>query len=83
MSDGSPNDELERLREMVAHLTLALESRDVIGQAKGVLIAVTGCTAERAFAVLVAQSQSENRKLIEVAREIVFRAERGAAPTRE
>lgn len=64
----------------VGHLHEALKSRDLIGQAKGVLIVAMRCTAEHAFAVLVQQSQHENRKLVEVAAEVVERASRRAVP---
>ena len=60
----------------VDHLKQALETRDLIGQAKGVLMATLGCTADEAFAVLVKQSQHEHRKLAEVATEIAARASR-------
>lgn len=49
----------------------ALESRDVIGQAKGYLMARTGVGEEEAFAVLVRASQRLNVKLVEVARRLV------------
>jgi GAF domain-containing protein len=52
-------------------LARAMESRAVIEQAKGVIIATTGASADEAFELLRAQSQSENRKLREIAAEIV------------
>jgi GAF domain-containing protein len=52
-------------------LARAMESRAVIEQAKGVIIATTGVSAEEAFELLRAQSQAENRKLREIAAEIV------------
>lgn len=58
----------------VDNLKAALESRDLIGQAKGVLIVAMRCTAETAFATLVQQSQLENRKLVDIAAEVVARA---------
>ena len=64
--------------ELVANLKRAVESRDLIGQAKGVLIVSMRCTTEHAFAVMVKQSQHENRKLGEIAAEIVERAQRRA-----
>jgi Icc-related predicted phosphoesterase len=57
----------------VAGLRKAMESRAVIEQAKGVLIATTGCDADEAFKLLVSESQHENRKLREVAEELVVR----------
>jgi hypothetical protein len=58
---------------MVADLRVALASRDVIGQAKGIIIASTGCTSDEAFALLKAQSQAENRKVTVIAAELVAR----------
>jgi hypothetical protein len=55
----------------VEQLKQALESRDVIGQAKGIVIAATGCMPDEAFGVLRDQSQAENRKLRDVAAELV------------
>ena len=59
----------------VAHLKLAIEHRDVIGQAKGVLMARERCSADAAFSILRMASQRENRKLYEIARELAERAE--------
>ena len=64
----------------MALLARAIESRDTIGQAKGVLIVIMGCTADGAFQLLKNQSQHENRKLVEVATEIVERAQRKRRP---
>ncbi|GAB2993815.1 GAF and ANTAR domain-containing protein [Amycolatopsis acidiphila] len=58
-------------RQRVRHLETALTSRAEIDQAKGVLMAVHGITADEAFARLVEQSQRQNIKLREVARELV------------
>jgi AmiR/NasT family two-component response regulator len=66
-----PHDRVSALREELAGLRLALESRAVIEQAKGVLMATAGCTAEEAFALLRRQSQHENRKLRDVAEQLV------------
>jgi GAF domain-containing protein len=51
----------------------ALLSRDLIGQAKGVLMERHGCTADEAFDRLRRTSQQENRKLTAVARELIER----------
>jgi len=45
----------------------AIASRDVIGQAKGILMARENCTAEEAFEVLRRASQRENLKLRDIA----------------
>jgi transcriptional regulator with GAF, ATPase, and Fis domain len=55
------------------HLRVAMESRADIEQAKGIIMASTGCSPDDAFAVLRQQSQNENRKLREIAAEIVAR----------
>jgi GAF domain-containing protein len=63
-------------KELSDQLQAALESRAVIEQAKGILMGREGITADKAFEVLVRASQRENRKLRELAAEIVARAER-------
>jgi len=52
-------------------LKQALEARAMIEQAKGMLMAQHGCSADRAFELLVAMSQAEQRKVREIAAEIV------------
>ncbi|MGY1619444.1 GAF and ANTAR domain-containing protein [Geodermatophilus sp. SYSU D00691] len=52
------------------HVTTALASRDVIGQAKGILMERYKITADVAFALLVKTSQDTNRKLTEVAEHV-------------
>jgi transcriptional regulator with GAF, ATPase, and Fis domain len=52
----------------------ALQSRDVIGQAKGVLMAREGVTADQAFDMLRRASQRLNVKLREVAGSVVDRS---------
>lgn len=56
---------------LAAHLREALDSRAVIDQAMGILIARNGYSQDLAFAALRVTSQSENRKLHHVAQEIV------------
>ncbi len=53
------------------NLESALLSRDVIGQAKGVIMERFNVTAIRAFEMLRALSQSSNTKLVEVAQQVV------------
>jgi GAF domain-containing protein len=50
-----------------AHLRRALDTRDVIGQAKGILMARRGLSADEAFELLRQTSQRTNTKLVEVA----------------
>ena len=54
-------------------LERALESRDIIGQAKGILMARQRITADAAFALLVRASQRTNIKVRDVAAELVAR----------
>ncbi|MBB4964930.1 AmiR/NasT family two-component response regulator [Saccharothrix violaceirubra] len=61
----------ERSRGLIQHLQNALESRAEIDQAKGVLMAAHGVSAEEAFARLVQESQQHNTKLRDVARNLL------------
>jgi GAF domain-containing protein len=60
--------------EAAMNLQAAMDHRAAIEQAKGILIASTGCDPDAAFHLLVQQSQHENRKLREIATELVERA---------
>lgn len=60
----------------VTGLERALETRDVIGQAKGLLMACHGVDADTAFEHLVAISQHRNVRLAEVAARIVEASQR-------
>lgn len=59
------------------NLRKAIAGRDVIGQAKGILMERHRITADEAFARLATVSQKSNRKLAELAAELV---ETGALP---
>ena len=59
------------------HLRAGMGSRDLIGQAKGILMERHKLTADQAFGVLSRVSQEMNRKLADIAREIT---ETGAVP---
>lgn len=61
----------QRTRDLVDQLSEALQSRDVIGQAKGILMVKEGLAADAAFERLRTMSQSGNVKLREVAQQIV------------
>ena len=63
-----------RSESETAALREALETRDIIGQAKGIIMSTMTCSADEAFHLLRKQSQHENRKLVEVAAEIANRA---------
>jgi GAF domain-containing protein len=58
-----------------AQFAKALRSRDVIGQAKGILMERRHLTADEAFNVLVRASQDLNRKLADIAEALVRRHE--------
>lgn len=62
-----------RAELQAAHLRRAIESRDVIGQAKGIIMARRGVSAEEAFDVLRRTSQDLNVKLAEVASTLATR----------
>ncbi len=51
----------------------AIDTRDVIGQAKGILMQRQGITADEAFALLRGASQDLNVKLVEISRNLVAR----------
>ena len=85
---GDPHERVTVLLATFAALALAeaqradqmqnaLANRDVIGQAKGILMERHGITAVAAFGVLSRVSQAENVKLAEVARRFT---ETGALP---
>jgi GAF domain-containing protein len=88
---GSFDDESEEIGLMFAshaavalagaeheqNLRLGMGNRDVIGQAKGILMERYKISADQAFGVLTRASQELNRKLVDVAREI---ADTGAVP---
>jgi GAF domain-containing protein len=57
--------------EVADGLQEAMQSRAVIEQAKGKLMATEGCTAEQAFVLLTRRSQRENVKVRALARRIV------------
>ncbi len=66
------------LHGLIDQLGEAIESRDVIGQAKGILMAQRRVSADEAFDMLRSASQGLNRKLREVAEDV---ARTGALPT--
>jgi GAF domain-containing protein len=73
-------DQLRAQHELAGQLQTALAGRDIIGQAKGILMARHGIDADAAFDKLRTVSQNANIKLREVARRLV-EAEDGASPS--
>ena len=61
----------QRTRQLADHLNEALKSRDLIGQAKGILMEREGATDEEAFEMLKTISQTSNVKLRDIAQRLV------------
>ena len=61
----------------VQDLRAQVQTRPVIKQAKGSLIAKHGCTSERAFQMLAEASERENRKFRDIAKAMVEGAQAG------
>jgi hypothetical protein len=68
--------------EQAVHLGRAVNSRDVIGQAKGILMERFSVDETEAFQMLVESSQTTNLKLIDVARWLVGEVERRSTARR-
>ena len=64
-----------RTAQMAREMHEALASRAIIDQAKGILMALHGGTAEQAFSRIVRESQRRNIKVREIAADIVRRAQ--------
>jgi hypothetical protein len=58
-------------RELADQMRVAMESRAVIEQAKGVVMSATGADAEKAFDLLRTASQHRNVKLRDLAQQVV------------
>ena len=68
----------EEQSELAAQLQIALNSRAIIEQAKGVLIGQQGLSARSAYEQLRAQERAERRKLLAISAEVVRNAARDA-----
>ena len=73
------DEQIAALMREIEQLNKAMESRSAIEQASGVLMSTMRIGPDPAFAVLVAASQRENRKLREIADRLVASQE---PPTR-
>jgi len=71
LDSGRQHTDVDECQEEVEDLRTVLESRPVIDQAKGILVAQQHCSADDAFAMLAEASQKSNRKLRDVAQAIV------------
>lgn len=70
-----------RAQQLAGQLEEAMATRGVIEQAKGVLMASQGCSADQAFQLLVGMSQRAHIKLHDVARDLVETARQQATGT--
>jgi GAF domain-containing protein len=68
-------DSLQDARELAEHLQKAMEFRSVIEQAKGILIERYKLTTDQAFRVLADASMHTNRKVRDIAQELVLTGE--------
>jgi GAF domain-containing protein len=76
-------DTLQDARDLAEHLQKAMEFRSVIEQAKGVLIERYKLTADQAFRLLADASMHANRKVRDIAEDLVLTGElAGARPKR-
>lgn len=64
----------------MGNMSAAIATRDLIGQAKGIIMASLGCSPDQAFELLVKQSQAENRKIVDIAAGITERVQRFPKP---
>ena len=67
----------------IDHLKAGLDSRTVIGQAQGILMERFDIDAHRAFGVLVRYSSTSNRKLRDIAHELVDKRRLPSEPSRD
>jgi hypothetical protein len=80
---SAEQSEVRHLRDEVAGLRDARASGAVIEQAKGVLMGTLGCSADEAFQLLRTQSQHQNRRVREIAEELVAQATRSGGSGRQ
>jgi PAS domain S-box-containing protein len=73
---------VQELRAVRDQLQEALTSRAVIDQAKGMVMITRKCSAEQAFALLTRMSNAGNRKLRDIAQEIVLQGSGEATAVR-
>jgi GAF domain-containing protein len=68
-------DTLQNARELAENLRVAMQFRSVIEQAKGILIERRKVTADEAFRLLAASSMRRNRKVRDLAEDLVLTGE--------
>ncbi|MEV7501574.1 ANTAR domain-containing protein [Streptomyces sp. NPDC093018] len=76
-------EQLDLLRLEIAQLRQALDSRPVIDQARGVLMAAHGCTPDQAWEILREASQHSNTKLHRIAAAVTASATLDGPPPPE
>ncbi|MYR84814.1 ANTAR domain-containing protein [Streptomyces sp. SID685] len=76
-------EQLDMLRLEIAQLRQALDSRPVIDQARGVLMAAHGCTPDQAWEILREASQHSNTKLHRIAAAVTASATPDGPPPPE
>jgi transcriptional regulator with GAF, ATPase, and Fis domain len=77
VANGAAHRHLERLTD---ELQIALDERTLVEQAKGVVVARQGCDPDRALQLLEQRARASDRRLIEVAGDVVqatIRTDRG------
>lgn len=67
--------ELQSATQLNEQMREAVASREIIGEAKGIIMERQGCNRDEAFDVLRRASQRENRKLRDLAEQLVARVE--------
>lgn len=67
-------------RKLAEHLNVALQSRDMIGQAKGILMERENVSDEAAFGMLKTISQQANVKLRDIAQRLIDEKSAGSSP---
>ena len=70
-------DALQNARELAEHLRAAMQFRSVIEQGKGILIERHKVTADQAFGLLAQASMRSNRKLRDIAENLVLTGDLG------
>ena len=69
--EASVSPDVVELESEISQLRVALKSREVIGQATGMVMAQEGLTREEALMSLVRLSQNSNTKLRDIAQRLV------------
>jgi hypothetical protein len=65
-------EQLQQAHEQIGHLETALATNRRIGMAIGIVMARDGLTDEQAFELLRTQSQLRNRKLRDLAEDVIY-----------